>query len=350
MLESSLGKRFYPGFDYLRVVLSVAVVAWHVRLFGKSDIFDELRFLDHHFAVSDFVNFHILLLAVPAFMLMALFLFVEKVQARGRGYFVERVKRLVFLYLLWSSIAIVWWRDIEIARTLAWDWKYVMSVVATGGFSIFYFFFSLILVTLASYIAIKFPRYLLYVLLIASSFLLWVMPLVVAETHSYPYLVAYWNPLNFIPYAFVAVLASSYVRSPGFEKRLANLIVFLSLAFVLSSVIEWHLLVHADNFPGNGFAMPAYTRISVVVGASLLFFLSFYLHRPPNVLVRFLSDCSLGLYCVHPFILDLGNRFIDNLWMRFGVVLVVSYAGVYLVKHGSHAKSAALDSLKARAR
>jgi hypothetical protein len=48
-------------------------------------------------------------------------------------------------------------------------------------------------------------------------------------------------------------------------------------------------------------AISPYTRISVVAGATLLFCLSFFIKGPPDSGIRFLSNYSLGLYCLHGF-------------------------------------------------
>ena len=53
------------GFDYLRAIMSVFVVVWHMKGAGQSLIFSD-QYHKHVFTISDFVNFHILLLAVSS--------------------------------------------------------------------------------------------------------------------------------------------------------------------------------------------------------------------------------------------------------------------------------------------
>ncbi len=63
------------GIEYLRVVMSKFVVIWHMGGGGSSFIFSKLDYGKHTFVFSDFLNFHILLLAVPVFIFISIYLF-----------------------------------------------------------------------------------------------------------------------------------------------------------------------------------------------------------------------------------------------------------------------------------
>ena len=66
------------GIDYLRAIVSVFVVIWHMGGGGCSLIFSKEAYLGHVLTLSDFVNFHLLLLAVPTFIFISIYLYASK--------------------------------------------------------------------------------------------------------------------------------------------------------------------------------------------------------------------------------------------------------------------------------
>jgi surface polysaccharide O-acyltransferase-like enzyme len=214
------------------------------------------------------------------------------------------------------------------------NWRSLLVQIATGGSSVFYYFFSLLVATLVSFVALGLSQIALGGLLIMSVLLLLAMPLLVMQRPSYSYLAAYWNPLNFVPYGFIAVLASRQIGRQVERiiwQRIRLLLVVIVAIFVLSSALEWRLLVHSAYFPSNGFALPAYTRVSAIAGASLLFFASLVLSRSPGRCVQMVSRYSLGLYCIHPFVLALTRQYVRDGPALFAVVLPVSYLATHVV-------------------
>ena len=82
----------FHGIEYLRAVMSVFVVLWHMGGVGHSFMFSKARFFAHEFSVSDLVNFHVLLLAVPVFVLISNFLLAYR--DPGPDYIRKRLGRL----------------------------------------------------------------------------------------------------------------------------------------------------------------------------------------------------------------------------------------------------------------
>ena len=66
------------GIDYLRAVFSVCVVLVHLGYVSPSAIFSEQEYAHHAFTWSDAVNFYVLCLAVPVFLLVSNFLLAQK--------------------------------------------------------------------------------------------------------------------------------------------------------------------------------------------------------------------------------------------------------------------------------
>src|SRR6187551_1367345 len=90
------------GFDSLRAFFSVCVVAVHSGYFAPSGIFDRSLCSSHLFSRSDFVNFYVLLLAVPVFALISCFLMAMRPSTDER--LMQRVTRAAKLLLFWTLL------------------------------------------------------------------------------------------------------------------------------------------------------------------------------------------------------------------------------------------------------
>lgn len=297
------GKRWH-GIDHLRALMSIAVVAWHVQLFGTSRLFDANGYLPQGIEVSDILNFNLLLLAVPVFFLISLFLLNEK-WSRGHLRLFARVERLFYLYCFWVGIDVLLYR-LENKLSIIWPDSITKLglFIVTGGYSLFYFLFSLILLTFISYAFYKFPPVTHWTLLAISTALMWIFPYIVTKNNNFSFLTAFWNPFNFLPYVFVSRLTTIHLqkRKGWLYSIHCKRIVWGALCLcMISAVCEWHWFRNISNFEFNGYAFPSYTRIAVVSGATFLFLTSFYIRRPPCACIRFLSDYSLGIYCLHGF-------------------------------------------------
>lgn len=324
---------YHYGFDYLRAFMSLAVVAWHLRVFGLSGFFDPEGYRHHFITFSDIINMQVLLLAVPVFFLVSLFLYFEH-GAMDNHYFVRRVRKIAGLYGFWLAVFLVIYGCSYGFSSLVpvggWD---LLRKIISGWGSLYYFFFSLLLLTcLARFIA-PFPRRLVWLLLAVSLAVLWVMDLLVKSGVTSGSLVAYWNPVNFLPYLFLARLFADY---NGRQDLTSNpfplaLFILLTMGCVLAAVGEWHWLISGHNFAYNDCALPCYTRVSLALGAAIVFRLSWFIRYRPNYVVRFLADYSLGLYCLHGYASwFLYHRLVatpDNhgaTVMAFGLIVLIS--------------------------
>ncbi|MEE4359539.1 MAG: acyltransferase [Desulfococcaceae bacterium] len=332
--QSALQMQHYYGFDYLRSIMALAVVAWHIRLFGISSISDRNEYLFHRITLSDIINFHFFLLAVPVFTLISLFLFSLK--AKQAGYFVSRLEYLVYLYLFWCGLWIL-------VRSALTDFCFlhenpvnIFSNIVTGWNSLYYYIFSLILMTILSFFSIKLNYYSLFIWLCVSLFAIGIFPLFVNKENSCQYLVAYWNPLNFLPYVFVAAIVGKKIEECTFNPfsfEFGICILSVIVLFFIFSVYEWNYLVNINNFQFDGYAIPSYTRISVVAGTTAVFLLSFAIQSPPPRCIRLLSDYSLGIYCIHGYIILIYQKLIapENLcWHKLVEYIFVIIVSLFL--------------------
>ena len=332
--KSSLSQPYFHGFDYLRAVMSLAVVAWHIQLFGASDLFDLGNFTGHDIVLSDVINLYFLLLAVPVFFLISLFLFFQRIVI-NRFYFKKRMARLLLLYLFWDGLWLLLYGYLtDFSNIFPSSFRDILISIVSGWSSLYYFFFSLILLTCIAYAIVCLPCYVLWLLLAISLSLLWCFSFIVKIYGGYHFLVAYWNPFNFFPYLFVAALSFAYFKKGSLKpssKHFKFFVACLFIVFIAVAIFEWQWIVDVNYFKYNSLAIPPYTRISVVAGATLLFCLSFFIKRHPGSVIKFLSNYSLGLYCLHGFATIFYIKLVgypDDFWGKFLEFLVVMAASL----------------------
>lgn len=141
------------------------------------------------------------------------------------------------------------WAVSEIVRM---DFQFYIS----AGYTIFYFFTSLIALTVITHFAVLVPRITVpgFVL---TSIMTGVFPLL-AISWSRPLFASYWATTNFIPLAFVGAWFAqhqSYIQA----RRWRLFWIGIVLAVVVA-VYEWNNFKHPIFFYPNGFAFPCYTR------------------------------------------------------------------------------------------
>lgn len=320
--------------------MSFAVVAWHIQLFGASNLFNAKNFAGHDIVFSDIINLYFLLLAVPVFFLMSLFLFFQKIWI-DPFYFKKRIARLLLLYVFWDGLWLFLWGYLtDFSNLFPSSLRAILISVVSGWCSPYYFFFSLILLTCIARVTVCLSSYVLWLLLAISLSLLWFFPLIVKIYGEYHFLVAYWNPFNFLPYVFIAALFFRYFRK-GYlrpsSKYFKFFMVCLFFVFIATAIFEWQWIRDVNYFKYNGLAIPPYTRISVVAGGSLVFCLSFFIKRPVYRIIKFLSKYSLGLYCLHGFAIIFYGKLIGSpndfpgKFFEFLVVISVSLLSAVLL-------------------
>ena len=283
--------------DYLRFIMSVFVVIWHMKGAGTSLIFSSELYENHAFTLSDFINFHVLLLAVPAFICLSNYLFAAR--EPNRDYLFKRSKRLLLLLSFWTLTLLLYnYGIVNFCTIVPRSLSSLIVFVMSAGHTPFYFFTCLLLTTSLTYIALKLKNSVVFLLFLFSILLLLVTPVITIKTNIYP-LSACWSPLNFIPYSFIAVLLCRY--SDTIATRKTGIILLLFLASVIFALLEWNFYKGSIFFPGQGFAAPAYTRNSLVFSTTALLVLLLNTGIHSNALVRFFSMHALGIYCLHSF-------------------------------------------------
>jgi hypothetical protein len=279
--------------------MSIFVVIWHMGGGGYSLIFSRLDYAKHAFTISDFLNFHVFLLAVPVFIFISIYLF--SIKQPSLATLRKRVARLALLLTFWPLILIFYNAGYRGLSSLPWAPPVnAVYTIFQAGQTIYYFFPSLIVCLCAAYIFIRLNRKLQVILMLASLALIVVLPILTKISNFYV-ASAYWNPFNFIPLSFAAVLVA---QNTSFMLRRRLLVIALSLLFSLFfSILEWRYATGHIFFLGQGHAIPAYTRPSLLFEVIAIFAATMDPRIKASGAIRFMSKNSLALYCLHPFLL-----------------------------------------------
>ena len=127
------------GIDYLRAFFSVCVVAVHLGYVYPSSIFRASEYQTHVFGWSDFVNFYILCLAVPVFVLISAYLYALK-PTNTRG-LLRRLGRIGRLLVFWATVYLIFFfTGYGAIKQFPPDAKERAVFLLTGGNTVYYFF------------------------------------------------------------------------------------------------------------------------------------------------------------------------------------------------------------------
>lgn len=323
-------KQRLEGIDHLRAAMSLFVVIWHMKGAGKSSIFSEQEFPRHLFTVSDFVNFHLLLLAVPTFVFVSVFLYARNpVTIAGLG---SRLGRLAVLGTFWPIALIIYGAGYSgLRQAFPGSLTEGARFVLRAGNSQYYFFPSLMLCLIAAHLFLNLGRRSQVGVFVLSCALLAVLGPLTLRTRV-PLLSAYWNPASFLPVAFAAALVA---RHEGFVDRYRMRMVVVSVVMAaMLAVLEWRFLVGEVFFGGQSCALPCYARPSLLFSVVALALVALHPAVTSGPVVRFLSAQSLALFCLHPFFMPFSERFrwlgeeSDGIgsWVAIVAVILLSYA------------------------
>ena len=322
------------GIDYLRAFFSVCVVAVHLNYLFPSLIFNKRRYTDHTFGASDFVNFYVLCLAVPVFVLISTYLYASKpTDSAGLG---RRLGRIVRLLVFWSVLFQVYrYTGFGAIKGVPRDPDELALYLMSGGSTYYYFFEALAFVTVVTHVATRLPSRLVWALFAASTTVVGLLPVLHKELH-YRFLAHHANPLNFLPYAFAGV-GLARLAAAGAD-RVRDFIGLACLVLAIpAAMLDWTIYIDRSFFEINEFALPAYTRPSLVFLAVAVLVWALRSRVPTNPVVRFMAFHSLGVYCLHPFFVDIKFKVLEVLRLSvnepmavvvpLAMVLGLSYVG-----------------------
>ena len=341
------------GIDYLRAFFSVCVVGVHLGYVFPSLIFRPRRYEEHTFTASDFVNFYVLCLAVPVFVLISTYLYARK-PTDPAGLW-RRLGRMVRLLVFWSVLFQIYrYTGFGAIKGIPREPDRLAVYLMSGGSTVYYFFEALAFITIITHWATRLPGRAVWALFGVSTVFVGLLPVVHKEMHGWfvahgddprgvvrhlawfldHFLTHVANPLNFVPYAFAGV---GLARLPvGGAPRTRDRIGLACLALAgPAAVLDWTVYVDPCFFAVNEFAIPAYTRPSLVLLAVAVLVLALRIPAAPGPVVRFMAAHSLAVYCLHPFFMDVRFKVVEGLHLSglaavllpWALVLGLSYLG-----------------------
>jgi len=315
--------------DYLRAFFSVCVVAVHLGYVFPSSIFRWRRdeYLNHTFGWSDFVNFYVLCLAVPVFILVSAYLFARK--PTNLSGLMNRLGRILRLMLFWSILyQIFFFTGYGALKLFPEDPQERVIFLLTAGNTVYYFFLCLIIVTAVIHISQKLSTIVIWMLFGATTLIVGVLPILHQRT-GILILALHANPLNFLPLAFAGIGLARLSRPPGWLG-----FTMLSLG-ALTAILDWTIYIDPCFFEVNRFALPAYSRPSLIFLSVALMIIALRTSAPENPIISFMARHSLAVYCLHPFFIPVRYKLVDKMHLTgvaeilipLAVVLALSYLG-----------------------
>lgn len=317
----------FEGFDFFRGLFPLAIVAYKTKLFYLPAILIPSTFT---YQISDYVLSGMIgALAVPVFFQISLFLFYYKSEKTDFSYFLQkRLPRLISLYLFWvgsvTLFDILFAGGIEQIRRATSSLKTFVEFIVSGNSTPYFFFFSLILLTTLAQILIQLFNKIKknsikinisYCLLFVTSLFIFTFsalePIMNATGIQSSLLnllnnIARWDytPVNFLPYIFTSAITVQEYKEGKLEKVTKSLKIKLYILLALTLIffaLEWiltsqGLLIQVDQAP-----LDHYLRVSLIFGSWLLLYLGILLKPTVPPVIKFLSECSLGIYGFHVF-------------------------------------------------
>ena len=288
--------------DFIKAFAISLVLFWHLQPLRvleteKSSIFTKIFKL----GLTQF-NLQVTLVAVPLFLLVSLYLFYQKVEARPLERIKERCLRIGGIYLFWTVCqfaffygiskmmsshngASVFSANLPIHRLLM-EGGPPLPIV--GG-SVFYFLFVLLISVLLSSIHYTFRN-------TGKIFSLFGIAVVIVSILYFEFLnlngrgLPYWRVDNFLIY-----IPLSYFLLKQERGKLLRIISLFFLGFVLFSVQDFFLRQ-------KGYNCGEYSRVSMVCGSITVFSSMIQLRDLKKfAVISFLSKYSLGIFATHKY-------------------------------------------------
>jgi hypothetical protein len=338
----------FEGLHFLRATFSITIVALKTYVFHIPQLFivSEIAYLP---------SVTIAYLAVPVFLQISLFLFYFKSKSEGLTYFAQkRLRRLLYTYLFWvGSITIfevLFWHGFT--GNINFFLKGCVEFIVSGNTTPYFFFFSLIFVTCLAQVLLLFfvrigsehQKAISYYGLMLSCIMIVGFAtanfFMVQRNLQWPGIgffnsLSQWdyNPLVFIPYIFTAFITVQDLKENNPQRSNESLRLKLWILFVLAIaffILEWHLtalgvLINLGNTP-----LQHYMRPSLVFGSWLLLYLALLSEQRVPVIIKFISQCSLGIYGFHVFLTFRKSLDIKHLAYVDGIAKLSPVLGILL--------------------
>jgi peptidoglycan/LPS O-acetylase OafA/YrhL len=294
-LPKSESPRLY-GFDYLRVFAMVMVIANH-HYIGNNFIEAKIRSISKSPNFFDLITFQVRPCAVSVFILISMFLFEKRKKTAIE--LKDRLIEFAYLYGFWVTA----WILFSKYRPEPGFWGLLEFAIRGGGW-LFYFIPNLAICTILGWFATRMGRPALWVSVIAGFGLVVASFAWLHDGYKWLYKSYYWLPTSFLMLPFLAMLLKPYINKICSDRKFRWTLAlgFFAIA-ACCAFVEWQLAVPTSLIDPEGHWLPWHTRASMQFSAVAIVILGFGIRRPPGKLILLLGKNSLGIYCVHAFLL-----------------------------------------------
>lgn len=287
--------------DYLRVFAMILVIANHDTV-ANEFLIQKTREYSESINIFDILRYQIRPGGVSIFMFISMLLFTKSF--RSYDDLKKRVSNLLYLFGFWSSFYILFDR----CKPNPTFWG-VLEFVWRGGGWLYYFIPNLILCSCLGWLGQRMTTKGKYFgalagVLVALGVYFWLL-----QGFKWTKVEYYWLPTSFLMMPFLALIITPFLQ------RIVNDVKFrLGLALLLSSIavafaiFEWSNTAPRDIVFDTRTWLPWHERISVQFTGVAIVVLGLGYKRKAGKVISFLSNNSLGIYCMHAFLVGFCSR------------------------------------------
>lgn len=330
---------FIFGFDYLRILLCIGVIALHSNIFSVANQYIGT-------AIDNPLYYRVLLynffwVCVPVFMTISLFLYVRK-SYDDNNYFKKRIKQLIITYLFWAIIELILNNYGNISFIKELDLKGLFLLFISNG-TIAYFLFNLLYMTIFTEIIVRiYKKYnckILYIVFFILSLISMLFSIYcinkIGFSLEFAERLSFSNPLLFIPYSFSALFLYNMQKN-GYDKEYKKS-MFISLAmWILLAVGDW--IIRGYNFDFFKYNYESLGRPSLVFESIFIVLLFILIKKKPSKIISKLSGLTMGVFLIHTIVLNYLGINLMNLGLNlsgfwiFVVTTLISFLITYVIK------------------
>jgi len=285
------------GFDYLRVFFMSMVLLAHTNFFATFALKRQAA-VGPGPNIWDFLFFQLQSSAVPAFVLMSLLLFSVKTPTWKRSW--DRVKKLAYLYVFWVTAWVLYSKSRPAPGLYG-----LFEFLIRGGGWVLYTFVVLMLLTPLCVMAHRMLQKSTWLGLAISMLVVIATFAYLHDDYKWVYDYYYWVPTCFVMMPFAAVLLVPRLKQLKSSTALRwKWVAGLLLIAAICSLAEWYFAAPSEFIQLlRRVWLPKHARPSVQFTAMALIVASLGVKAEVNGIVRFFARNSLGVYCLHPFVL-----------------------------------------------
>lgn len=264
----------------------------------------------------DFVQLNVQAISVPTFVLISCILFSSKPFTWQR--FSSRQLNLFYLYLFWVGTWMYYTKP-----EFVLDFRILSELFLRGGGWQFYFLAVIILMTCVNALLLSSKKAVKVLTFTACVGIFLYFEIDTIATRSWAESPNYWNPCCFLLLPCFAVLVNQY-KERVLHTHSVTIIIALILLAVAVAIVEWQFAIPGEFLPSERRWLPRHARLSVHLTALVVVICAMKCKPKPRLIISFLARNSLGVYCLHGFILGGVLTFFQSLMGSYNRELAIA--------------------------